>query len=164
MRFKFSQFVEAFNDIGKHYLRSDSDDLDAWYNLSVQGSSEAEALIANNTDYDLDEFPIQSSDKLTGDITSGIWFKGFSKRRWETVILGYREDGKISPMRPLLDYSLTWIDEDEDVRFDSVSTVTETKKYLPYVPHTTGSAGLFYQERLNELTKTRNRTSPIKKY
>lgn len=88
------------------------------------------------------------TDKLTGEPEIGLWHKGFTMRRWEEILLGRDDEGRISPMRPLLDYSLSWIDEEENVRFDSVPSSAPGGGMRPYVPHTTGPAGLFYQERL----------------
>jgi hypothetical protein len=114
----------------------------------VQGSFEIETIVDHNNDFDNTELPAEMTDKLTGEAETGLWHKGFVMRRWEDIRLGRDDQGRISPMRPLLDYSLSWIDEDEDVRFDSVPSSAPNKGLRPYVPHTTGAAGLFYQERL----------------
>jgi hypothetical protein len=126
----------TYNDIGKHFLRIDTDDVDALSNLAVQGSLEVENVIENNSDFDK-EHP-------------GIWHKGFTMRRWETITLGRDEDGKISPMRPILDCYLSWIDEEGEVRFDSARGTGTDSGMRPYVPHTTGAAGIFYRERIRQ--------------
>jgi hypothetical protein len=138
----------TFNDVGKHFLRSDTDEFEVWSHLSVQGSFEIETIIDHNNDFDQTELPAEMTDKLTGEAETGLWHKGFTMRRWENVLLGRDGKGRISPMRPLLDYSLSWIDKDEAVRFDSVPSSAPDRGLRPYVPHTTGPAGLFYQERL----------------
>jgi hypothetical protein len=92
------------------------------------------------------------SDKFTGTELPGIWFKGFSERRWEQPILYRDESGTITTGRPILDLSLSWTDSDEIVRFDNVMPVPGTRKVRSYTPHTIGAAGLFYQERLRILT------------
>jgi len=139
----------TFGDYGKHFLRSDIDDFDKWYLLAKQGSSEIEKIVLNNSDFDKNELPPVMSDKITGSIRPGLWYKGFTMRRWENVLLGRDKNGTITTMRPLLDYRLSWIDEDETVRFDSVPPRLKDRGGLrPYTPHTTGPAGIFYNERI----------------
>jgi hypothetical protein len=138
----------TFNDFGKHFLRSDTDDFNDWSYLSVQGNSEIETIIENNTDFDKEELPARMTDKLTGEPATGLWHKGYTMRRWETPMLGRGENGTITTMRPQLDYSLSWIDEEETVRFDSVQSQAKDSGIRPYVPHTTGPAGIFYKERI----------------
>ncbi|MFW2366022.1 MAG: hypothetical protein ACN4GW_06375, partial [Desulforhopalus sp.] len=105
--------VWTFNDIGKHFIRIDTDDVDSLANLTVQGSLEVENVIENNSDFDKDEIPVQMTDKITGALKPGIWHRGFNMRRWEDITLGRDKDGKIAPMRPMLDYHLSWIDDEE---------------------------------------------------
>lgn len=150
----------TFNDIGKHLLRSDSDDFETWSNLSVQGDSEVETIVENNNDFDKDELPALMDDNLTGEIKKGIWYKGYTMRRWETIQLGRDSHGMITTMRPMLDYSLSWIDGEENVRFDSVQSDTTNKGLLPYVPHTTGPAGLFYKNRLQDFLASERKALP----
>jgi hypothetical protein len=69
-------------------------------------------------------------------------------RRWENVLLGRDTDGTITTVRPMLDFSLSWIDEDEEIRFDSVFPRSNPQGLRPYTPHTTGPAGLFYNDRI----------------
>ena len=140
----------AYNDTEKHFFRIDADELEKWFNLSVQGSFETERIIENNTDYDKDVLPVVMSDKLTGETSPGLWIKGFVQRRWETVRLGYDTNGILTPLRPLLDYHLTWVNEEEEVVFNSIIPRPGTELLLPYVPHTTGAAGAFYMERLEQ--------------
>ncbi len=138
----------TFNDTGKHFLRSDTDNFDNWYFLSNQGSKEVQRIIENNTDYDKDELSPQMTDKLTGELRNGLWHKGYTMRRWEVPLLGRDTNGIITTMRPLLDYQLSWIDEDDEVHFDSVRPVNGGSGIRAYSAHTIGSAGLFYRERI----------------
>ncbi len=144
----------TFNDIGKHFLRSDTDDFDMWANLSVQGDFEVETIIDNNNDFDKTELPAQMTDKITGEKEVGLWYKGFTMRRWEIPLLGRDGQGNITTMRPLLDSMLSWIDEEENVRFDSVPSNAPDMGLRPYTPHTTGPAGLFYRERIEQFLVT----------
>ncbi len=150
----------TYNDFGKHFLRSDTDNFDLWINLSVQGNFEIETIIDNNNDFDETELPAEMTDKLTGEPEVGLWHKGFTIRRWETIILGRDDQGRITTMRPALDYSLSWIDAEKNVRFDSVSSLAPNGGLRPYVPHTTGPAGIFYKDRIEEfLAKERSATT-----
>lgn len=151
----------TFNDSGTNLLRNDSDELDGFTYLAVQGSSEVELLVDNNTDYDKEELPIQMSDKFTGNQYPGIWLKGFTMRRWESFDLGIDENtGKLSPTRPILDYHLSWIDEDETVRFDAIPPIQGTSLSRSYVPHTTGNAGMFYKERIDNYLRQQTTPAP----
>jgi hypothetical protein len=138
----------TFGDYGKHFLRSDHDDYDPWYLLTRQANSELEEILTNNMDFEKTELPPTMSDKITGVIKPGLWYKGFTQRRWEVVTLGRNSNGTITTLRPMLDFTLTWVDEDENIRFDSVSPPANHDGLIPYTPHTTGPAGLFYSERI----------------
>ncbi|MBC8207850.1 MAG: hypothetical protein H8E79_01605 [Desulfobulbaceae bacterium] len=139
----------AYNDRGTHLLRSDTDNYDDFLYLTVQGSSVVENFLDNNLDFDADEIDPVMADTITNEQRQGIWYRGFTTRRWEDPILGRDETGKIRVMRPILDLHLSWIDEDDEVRFDSVSATDHNKGLRPYTPHTTGPAGMFYQLRIN---------------
>ena len=140
----------TFNDFGKHFLRSDTDDFDIWSNLSIQGSFEVETILENNNDFDKTELPAQMTDKITGEQVAGLWYKGYTIRRWESIMLGRDGKGNITTLRPVLDCSLSWIDEEEIVRFNSVLSQAPDMGLRPYVPHTTGPAGLFYKQRIEQ--------------
>ncbi len=147
----------TFNDYNKHLMRSDTDNYDLFENLSTQGSSDIEIIVENNIDFDKNELPLVMTDNLTGISRQGIWYKGFTIRRWEKVVLGRDEAGTITPVRPLLDYSLSWIDEDDSIRFDSISSEPLNGVMVPYVPHTTGSAGIFYNQRIQEFLESEHK-------
>ncbi len=144
----------AFNDNETHLLRSDLEEYEDFQRLTVQGSSEIEKLLLNNLDFDAEELPHGMTDKITGRFSPGVWYKGFTTRRWETVTLGRDSSGTIQVMRPMLDLSLSWIDEDENVRYDSIHSKARDKGLLPYTPHTTGKAGIFYRERIENFLNT----------
>jgi len=138
----------TYGDSGKHFLRSDLDDFDPGYLLATQANSELEKILINNLDFEKDELPPTMSDKITGAMKPGLWYKGFTKRRWEKFILGRDTDNTITTLRPMLDFKLSWVEENEEIRFDSVSSAASNSGLLPYTPHTTGPAGMFYNERI----------------
>ncbi len=144
----------SFNDQETHLLRSDIDDYDPFERLTVQGSSEIEKLLTNNLDFEADELPHGMTDKISRDFRAGIWYKGYVIRRWESVPLGRDKAGRLQVVRPLLNLHLSWIDEDEEVHFDAVQADSPTEGMVPYTPHTTGKAGLFYRERINNFLRS----------
>ncbi len=141
----------AFNDTGTHLLRNDTTENDAFWRLTTQGSWEVEHILTYNQDPDASTTlaPIMR-DKINGTEKKGIWHQGYTMRRWETVQLGRDADGRISVMRPILDLHLSWLDEEHKVRFDAIQAQTADKGLQPYTPHTTGSAGMFYRQRLQD--------------
>jgi hypothetical protein len=140
----------SFNDTQTHLLRSDTDEYEHWARLTVQGSSEVELFLEHNLDYNNTELPPEMTDKITGDIRAGVWYKGYTMRRWEWPLLGRTEDGIITVVRPVLDITLSWVDEDEIIRFDGYGSSAANSGMLPYTPHTTGPAGMFYEQRIRE--------------
>lgn len=144
----------AFNDEQTHLLRSDTDEYDDFSRLTVQGSFEVEQVLENNLDFDADEIEPQMTDKISGELQPGLWHKGYVSRRWEDVKIGRDTAGKLQIMRPALDLYLSWIDSDHNVRFDSVPARTKDGGMLPYTPHTTGKAGLFYENRIENFLRS----------
>ncbi len=138
----------SFNDKGTHLLRSDTEDYDLFNHLINQESSEVSSILETSLDFEKDDpFPVMT-DKITREKRTGLWYKGFEMRRWETVLLGRDKNNTIRVMRPILDLYLSWVDEDEKIRFDSVPIQKGQNTLLPYTPHTTGKAGLFYRDRI----------------
>jgi hypothetical protein len=141
----------SFNDQGKYFLRSDTDDFSEWDRLTTQGSSEVTKILSNNTDSLKEELPPTMTDKIQFKKQGGLWYKGYGMRRWETLVVARDENGVLSVVRPLLDYSISWRDKDGRVRFDSRHTRADNDGFSPYTPHTTGKAGIFFLYRLNNL-------------
>ncbi len=140
--------VWSFNDEGTHLFRQDAEEYDEWEAISIQGSFEVEHEIYSNINTDGYPYPFMS-DKLTGQNYYGLWHKGYELRRWEFPIVCQDDTGMLHICRPLLDLSLTWVNDEEDVVFDNVQpTNIRQKGLLPYTPHTIGKAGPFYKERL----------------
>ncbi|MBU0664734.1 MAG: cytochrome c3 family protein [Proteobacteria bacterium] len=141
----------AFNDTGTHLLRNDTRENDAFWRLTTQGSWEVEKILTYNLnpDYPTTLAPVML-DKITGEEKKGIWHQGYIMRRWETVQLDRDKSGRISVMRPVLDLHLSWLDEENKIRFDAIQAQSSDKGLQPYTPHTTGPAGMFYRQRLQD--------------
>jgi len=138
----------TYNDGTVHFFREDTDEYDRWEPYIVQGDHEIQILLENNTDYNKTELPNTMKDQLSGDAEKGIWLKGYTERRWEGFPLGKDSQGVIVPLRRILDMRLTWLDEDEEVQFDSVASQSVNHGFRPYVPHTTGPAGAYSVQRI----------------
>ena len=149
----------SFNDSTTHLLRSDTDDYDYWSAQLVQSSSSVEDLIEKSLTDDLEEYPPAMADVITGEMIPGMWYKGFTERRWEKILVDTDRDGVIKVFRPILDLQLSYVDNDENVIFDNIKGTG--KVLLPYTPHTTGKAGVFYLERFAHLLNKENNLSSI---
>jgi hypothetical protein len=135
----------AFNDSTTHLLRSESEDFLSWERLTVQGSSQIEQMLEHNLNSDEEELPVAMRDGITGEERPGVWYQGFIQRRWEEMLIRRDSDGVIKVFRPVLDLRLSAIDSEETVLLDSVAG--SGPELLPYTPHTTGAAGMFYRNR-----------------
>lgn len=138
----------SFNDAPTSLLLSYRPDYEPWERLTVQGSSEVEALLEHNIHYS-DEKPLVMRDGLTGESRPGIWYLGYGQRRWEQMIVRKDTDGVIKIFRPYLDLRLSMVKADGQVLFDNITG--QKSGLLPYTPHTTGTAGLFFLDRFRHL-------------
>ncbi len=138
----------AFNDSTTHLLLAYGSDADEWERLTVQSSSEVEAWLEHNLDSDDPEQEAAMEDQLTGRKRAGIWLQGYTQRRWEHPVIAPDSNGRIRVFRPILDLRLSAVDREGAVLFDNLSS---TGGLLPYTPHTTGPAGLFYRQRFSDL-------------
>ena len=139
----------AFADEGKHFIRIDYDDLEDWRPLRRQGVAELDRLLEDALLSGKDPGPPMMSDPFTGDKRAGIWLAAYGQRRWETIRIG-RVRGKLMVMRPLADMFLSWVDASGQTRFDNIRLAGDDKGLIPYTPHTTGAAGIFWQDLLRD--------------
>lgn len=144
----------AYTDEGTHLFRLDPEEFDPWGALYVQGSFEVEDQIMASL-YRDESYPVvYMSDKITGELYTGIWLKGFELRRWEFPIICKDSDGMLHICRPLLDLHLSYVNDKEELIFDAITPDNAPSMGLmPYTPHTIGKAGAFYQQRLKENTQ-----------
>jgi hypothetical protein len=142
----------AFNDSTTHLLRSANDEYDFQERLTVQSSSWVEHLLEHNINSLEDEIDPIMADGITGRFYAGVWYKGYTQRRWEKPIIKRDVDGVIKVFRPILDLRLSAVDEKGEVLFDNL--MGNGSGLLPYTPHTTGPAGLFYRDRFLHLLES----------
>ncbi len=141
----------SFDDQGTHLLRQDTDNYEPWAMLTVQSCFEVEYALENGLAGESDT-PPSMIDKLTGDARPGLWLKGFKLRRWEEPKLCRDDRGRLTVCRPILDLHLSFVNADEEVVFDAVPPLATTRTLRPYTPHTIGTAGAFYRQRLEAAT------------
>lgn len=139
----------TYNDGTINLLRIDHDYLDDFVSLRTDGSSRVYEIISSYIAPDGSWITPTMIDTFTGVSRSGIWIKGYLRRRWEDMLLIRDTDGRITTGRPVLDMRLSWIDKDESVRFDNIRPFPGTRLTRPYAPHTIGTAGVFFEERLH---------------
>ncbi len=149
-------------DLSTYLVRQDDPDLDEWAFLAVQGSSEVENAIRMGG-------PAVMANKFSGRNYPGLWFKSYGYRRFEYVAIGMDENGKLWPVRPLLDISISYLDSDDDLVLDGFRPeyagslpmrpamrriflfpaavrdqlpLPEPGAWLPFAPHSIGPADL----------------------
>lgn len=135
----------SYNDSPVSLIRLDKMNVSEWADLTVQGSFEMEQLLQYNALH-TPERPLMMRDGLTGQSRPGVWLKGFGQRRWQPLMLERDPHGVVQVVRPVLDLRLSMVDGQGRVVFDNVSG--QGAAWLPYTPHTTGHAGIFYFDRL----------------
>ena len=152
----------GFNDRPTHLMLSYSDEIDAWERLTVQSNSEVETFLEHNLYSDEDELEPAMLDSISGQRKAGVWYLGFTQRRWEDILIDRDSDGIIKVFRPILDLRISAVDEDGALLFDNLQG--SGSGLLPYTPHTTGPAGLFYEQRFKHLLrKQESKTVPGQK-
>jgi hypothetical protein len=150
----------GFNDGVTSLLLSYSDDVAPWDRLTVQSSSVVENFLEHNLYSDEDELEPAMPDSINNTGKPGIWFLGFSQRRWENILIRRdNDDGIIKVFRPILDLRLSAVDEAEEVIHGFDNLTGSGTGLLPYTPHTTGSAGMFYERRFINLLDAKKDTS-----
>ena len=136
----------SFQDYGLHLYLEQSNNYDQWADYLWQGDGEVNQLLQQQ----LPLIPSQrelafSINKLSGRKMAGIWFWGWTFRRWEDPILGVDSQNKISIIRPHYQYFVTFVDSLEQVWLDSRMPLRQDGTFGwnwdAYVPHTIGKRG-----------------------
>jgi hypothetical protein len=128
-------------DFGFHLFREDYANYLNWAATRDQDDPQVQRILGKN----LVLPPIRwatprAKDWLTGRTSTGLWYQGFSYRRWAGRILGINRRGQVSCLRPRYQYVVTWVDQKRRVRLDSVVPKTAGGRrgwaMNPYTPHT----------------------------
>lgn len=141
----------SFADYGTHLIRMDDPDYELWEGVTRQGSAEIETRLETALYLDGGDDEAMMADGITGKIMSGLWVQAYERRRWEDVNTCVDDQGILQVCRPLLDLHLSYTNADGENVFDGIIPEQGTKTMIPYTPHTTGKAGIFYQQRLSDL-------------
>ncbi|MGD9899368.1 MAG: cytochrome c3 family protein, partial [Calditrichaceae bacterium] len=136
----------SYQDYGLHLFLDETKHYELWENLIWQGDKSVITLLTDMFLITPAERPTaHSPNRLTGVESTGIWYKGWSFRRWEDPILGINPDGKYSIIRPLYQYYITYVDSSENLWLDSVIPKRSDGRpgwsWDTYTPHTTGKHG-----------------------
>ena len=109
-------------DTGRSLMRLDTPDYEEWLRLSVQGSSEVEELCRDESMRAFDAWAQASTqDKIDGTRRPGMWFEGFTARRFWPVVIAETTDGRLVNARPLLDLSVSYLDGKDMIMADNIT-------------------------------------------
>ncbi len=151
----------SFQDYGFHLLLDERPEYWMWSINSAQNDPQIQALLHKFVgDYaalvppkqpytkpmdEKDWTPPVTKDWLSGESRPGAWFRGYTMRRWSNPPLGIDSAGKVSVMRPMRQYVISWVNSEGTVMLDSVipSTMLGTPGLImnPYSPHTIQEKG-----------------------
>ncbi|MGD9487248.1 MAG: cytochrome c3 family protein [Calditrichaceae bacterium] len=136
----------SYQDYGLHLFLDETKHYEIWENLIWQGDKSVINLLTDMFLIDPTVRPTaHSPNRLTGVESTGIWYKGWSFRRWEDPVLGVNSNGKYSIIRPLHQYFITYVDSSENLWLDSVIPKRSDGRpgwsWDAYTPHTTGKSG-----------------------
>ena len=136
----------SYQDYGLHLFLDESNSYDMWANTVVQGDYQVTLFLNRVLSMEEDKRPFaESANRLSAKISPGIWYKGWTFRRWEEPVLGINENGKYSIIRPLYQYFITYVDSNENVWLDSKipqkKDGTKGWAWDSYSPHTIGKSG-----------------------
>jgi len=131
-------------DEGLYLTLYENPDWEEWQDLWVQEDAEIEALFR---EFFSGKTPQPfTTDKVSGKSRRGVWLFTLQHRRFEKIVLGSDARGRISPVRPLLDLHLTWVDTEDEVRLEDWHP--QEARELPFTPHTTGPGDTFRALRI----------------
>ncbi len=126
-------------DEGLYLTLYEAPDFEEWQELFVQEDAEIETRFREFFQGKTPQGVM--SDKLSGKIRRGVWFLTLKRRRFEGVPLGRDEKGRLSPIRPVLDLHLTYVNAEDEVLIEDWHPSGRIS--LPVTPHTTGPGDTF---------------------
>jgi hypothetical protein len=131
----------SYQDFGFHLMREDRADYEKWGPLWIQNDPQVQSLLQRNLPLKREQWTAPSArDYLSGAVRPGIWYGGYSYRRFESPIFGINERGKTSAFRPLHQFVVSHLDERGKVLMDSAIPRTGEGRaglgFNPYAPHT----------------------------
>ncbi|WP_456407177.1 cytochrome c3 family protein [Caldithrix abyssi] len=136
----------SFQDYGLHLFLDQSAHYEMWEDYIWQGDGEVARLLQQQLALSPQQrVKAHSTNKLSGEKMAGVWYKGWTFRRWETPVLGWDTYGKVSVIRPLYQYFITFVDSLDRVWIDSQKPRRRDGEvgwnWDAYAPHTIGKKG-----------------------
>lgn len=151
----------SFQDYGFHLMLEKRADYWKWAPLSGQNDPQVQEILRKNVGTYADLVPPQGGpipakayedwepprtrDWLNGELRPGAWFRGFTIRRWADPPLGRDSGRRVTIMRPIYQYVISYVDEDASLILDRIipSTGSGDPALIvnPYAPHTIARAG-----------------------
>lgn len=128
--------------MGSHYemsvFRDDIKDYNKWNKLTMQEDAYLQNFLEKNIGKKNQESPMMP-DWVENKKHKGLWYSGWTFRRWENFLLGNADNGKIELLRPLFQYRVSFRDSKgriifNDLRFNKYNEKMEV--FLPVKPHT----------------------------
>ena len=131
----------TFQDLGLHLVRLEAAAYEPWLWLTRQADPQVQQVLEEELVKPLSQRNLPASfDYLTGRASPGLWLAGYSLRRWEGIILGVNDRGRVSAFRPQYQYWVSQVDNKGRVLKDSaIPTTAQGRAALawnPYTPHT----------------------------
>ena len=136
----------SYQDYGLHLFYDQSNHYEQWGDYLWQDDMEITRLLQEQLKRD-PEFrqPARTTNKLSAETLPGAWYKGWTFRRWEGVVLGKNVRGSYAPIRPLYQYYITYVDSAENIWLDSQIPRRMDGKpgwsWDVYTPHTIQKSG-----------------------
>ena len=136
----------SYQDYGLHLFLDESNNYTMWEDYLWQGDQQVTELLQEQIKFLEEQRKFAySTNRLTGEKSTGLWYKGWTFRRWEDPILGINTRGEYSIIRPLFQYHITFVDSNDILWLDSViPNRTDGKpgwNWDAYEPHTIGKEG-----------------------
>lgn len=135
----------SYQDYGLSVIREDVIADYKWYGLTAQGDPYLQDLLQT---YVLDPQTVypESKDWISGRIRPGIWSVGWRFRRWGLMPLGVDHQKRITLLRPLYQYLISYVDRLGNVALDSATPLRKDSAqkgwaFMPYIPHTIAPSG-----------------------
>lgn len=156
----------SYQDYGLNLMLDERNEYWKWSINSSQNDPQVQALLKKYVGSFADLIPPQggkrpslpeeewqtprSFDWLSNVSRIGIWYRGWTLRRWSNPPLGLDSHGKVSVLRPMRQYVISYVDKNERLILDShlPTTGSDFPALIanPYTPHTTTRFGRTCQD------------------
>lgn len=114
-------------------ILDETKDYKKWKNLIKQEDAFLENFLKKNIKSKKPKEPMMK-DWISQRQTLGIWYSGWRFRRWENLLLGNDEQGKVQILRPFFQYNISYKDKNQNLIYNSL----KAEAFLPHTPHTIG--------------------------